>query len=273
MNKYPGIILAVAAALMITSCSSVFSGKDPRNAAAKIKEETPVMRIENETEPEKKSDVKADSQGKQDEAEEAGKDKNITAIQKNMYAISRVHVRSDDSADSASLAMIDKGQRVSVTGESDNGWMRVDYSGKKGYVSKAYLSDTKPEEGSLGLTQASDGIEGNRENSGFPSGKSTKAGTGASAPVRSPGVGTKGTGTTGTKTPVAGTEAGSSQGLGAAGDSGGDGGVKVPTVEASPFTSKPASDAGKAGGPDTVVRPKGANGSGTKPNSQVGPGV
>lgn len=68
----------------------------------------------------------------------------ITSFSKTMYATRSVHVRAGCSTDTEIVSSLKAGQEVHATGESENGWIRVDYTGKPAYVSKSYLSTTKP---------------------------------------------------------------------------------------------------------------------------------
>lgn len=67
----------------------------------------------------------------------------VKEINKTMYAIKAVNVRESYSTDSAILSSLKAGQEVHAAGESDNGWIRIDYSGKTAYVAKSYLSANK----------------------------------------------------------------------------------------------------------------------------------
>ncbi len=54
-----------------------------------------------------------------------------------------VNVRKEPSADHEKLGSLTAGQKVTVTGQADTGWYRIDYNGMEGYVSDKYLSDQK----------------------------------------------------------------------------------------------------------------------------------
>lgn len=64
---------------------------------------------------------------------------------KTMYATKSVRVRESASTDSAVVGGLTPGQDVKATGETSNGWIRVSYNGGSAYVSKSYLSTTKPD--------------------------------------------------------------------------------------------------------------------------------
>ena len=61
-----------------------------------------------------------------------------------MYATTGVNVRASYSSDSEILGGLTKGQAVEITGQTDNGWIRVKFGGKIGYVFADYLSWVKP---------------------------------------------------------------------------------------------------------------------------------
>lgn len=59
------------------------------------------------------------------------------------YAKQKVNVRSGASADYETIGSLNANQKVTVTGQADTGWYRIDYNGKVGYVSGKYLVDQK----------------------------------------------------------------------------------------------------------------------------------
>lgn len=257
MKKYHGIILAAAAALMITSCSSVFAGKEPQNTAAGPKEETPVVKIESGTQPVTQTDEKAGTKRHKADGdpEETGEPGDVSSVSQNMYTTARVHVRSGCSADSASLAVMEKGQQIKVTGKSCNGWIGIDLKGREGYVSKTYVSDTKPETELSEKIPAPEKKQGSEKKGKAPPEKQIKKRTNP-APASGAGKAAEGVGGSDKTSETAVT--------------GSDNAGSAPTVEPSPFTSKPAD--GNGDGPGTVVRPGGKSG-GVSPGAQSGPGV
>lgn len=64
---------------------------------------------------------------------------------KTMYATKSVRVRESASTDAAVVGGLTPGQDVKATGETSNGWIRVSYNGSTAYVSKSYLSTSKPD--------------------------------------------------------------------------------------------------------------------------------
>ncbi len=74
----------------------------------------------------------------------------VTALNKTMYASASVRVRESYSTSSEVLGGLAEGEKIEITGESANGWMRVNYKGHVAYVSKSYLTDTPPATQSAG---------------------------------------------------------------------------------------------------------------------------
>ena len=67
----------------------------------------------------------------------------VTEMSALKYATQTVNVRKGPSADHEKLGSLTAGQKVTVTGQADTGWYRIDYNGMEGYVSDKYLSDQK----------------------------------------------------------------------------------------------------------------------------------
>lgn len=100
MKKYPGIILAMTTAVMITSCSSVLNGGDTKSTeegaaseSVTTEAQTDAIKIENETDPEPFSETEtspdaetsAPSQESKPSETEAMPVYTVTAVQKTMY--------------------------------------------------------------------------------------------------------------------------------------------------------------------------------------------
>lgn len=70
-----------------------------------------------------------------------------------------VRMRAAASTTSSILGVYNTGTEMTITGESGN-WYKVSYSGKDGYVSKDYMTTTKPDNGG-GSTSQTGYIKGN----------------------------------------------------------------------------------------------------------------
>lgn len=172
----------------------------------------------------------------------AAKRYTVTDVKKTMYATASVRVRSSYSTSSSVLAALADGEKVEVTGQVENGWMRVSYKGSVGYVSGGYLSETPP------ATKSSTTATGQ---TGTQTNSSTTAGT---KPSTTTGTGTTPGGTTG---PVAGgnSAGGSTSPGGTTGPSAGtnsgttsSGGTTGPSAGTNSGTTSPGGTTGPSAG-------------------------
>ena len=69
----------------------------------------------------------------------------VREMDKTMYAKQSVNLRSGPSTDYEKIGSLTTNQEVTVTGQANNGWYRIDYNGGVAFVSNNYLSDTKVE--------------------------------------------------------------------------------------------------------------------------------
>lgn len=88
---------------------------------------------------------------KPDEGDEKDDDKNTDKVPGNykevnetVYTTQKVNVRSGPGSSYEKLGSLKKGAKVTRTGIGDNGWSRIEFEGKVGYVYSDYLSKTKP---------------------------------------------------------------------------------------------------------------------------------
>lgn len=67
------------------------------------------------------------------------------AVSKAAYISSNAsaHFRSDPSTSSQSLGKLPKNTKITITGE-ENGWYKVSYNGKEGYISKSLVTEGEP---------------------------------------------------------------------------------------------------------------------------------
>ena len=68
----------------------------------------------------------------------------VEEMSATMYATDAVNVRSGPSVDYDRIGGLQAGDVANVTGRASTGWYRVDYNGKVGYVSSAYLTTEAP---------------------------------------------------------------------------------------------------------------------------------
>ena len=151
----------------------------------------------------------------------------VKDVSKTMYATASVRVRQSYSTSSDVLGALDKGEQVKITGESANGWMRVEYKGQSGFVAKSYLTDTKPAEETKEASKPSGGTGGTTPGGTTPGGTTpggtTSGGTtpGGTTPGGTTSGGTTPGGTTPGGTTPGGTTPGGTTPGGSSGVSGG----------------------------------------------------
>lgn len=270
MRKYPGVLLALTTAVMITSCSSLFQGADEKSTedngtqeTVTAEEETAAIKIESETEEETKAVPETSESAEAEETEAAKKPKEteaakvyaVTAMKKTMYATQPVHVRASYTTKSEVLTSIGTGHKVTVTGMAANGWMRISYQGSEAYIYKKYLSETKPEKESGAA--APDSSAGN-------SGKGNTSSGGSSNGNPSNGSSSNGNASNGGSS----NENSSSP----AGPSAPSGEENIPIVEPSPLTATTApQNTNSTAGPGSYTAPGSGNSSGMI--TAVGPGM
>lgn len=68
----------------------------------------------------------------------------VKSMSGTMYATTEVYVRNAAGTDGAILGSLSTGNTVSVSGYTNNNWIRITYNGHTGYVSSDYLSWNAP---------------------------------------------------------------------------------------------------------------------------------
>ena len=68
----------------------------------------------------------------------------VKSMSGTMYATTEVYVRNAAGTDGAILGSLSTGNTVSVSGYTNNNWIRITYNGQTGYVSSDYLSWNAP---------------------------------------------------------------------------------------------------------------------------------
>ncbi len=68
----------------------------------------------------------------------------VKSMSGTMYATTEVYVRNAAGTDGAILGSLSTGSTVSVSGYTNNNWIRITYNGQTGYVSSDYLSWNAP---------------------------------------------------------------------------------------------------------------------------------
>lgn len=161
----------------------------------------------------------------------------VTAVEKTMYVTQPVHVRASYTTKSEVLTSFGMGQKVSVTGQSANGWMRISYQEGEAYIYKKYLSSSKTE-------------------------RETQEASSAPAPENTP-TGQNGSNSSNTQNP----SVPSSPPVPGGNDN-------IPIVEPAPLTSSAGTqNTNSTAGPGSSTAPGSSNGTGAGRIPSFGPGM
>lgn len=86
----------------------------------------------------------------------------VVEMSATKYAKQSVNIRKGPGTDYEKIGSLTMNQKVTVTGQADNGWYRISYNGGDAYVSNKYLVDNKIE---MNTNEATDN-GGNSDNGG-----------------------------------------------------------------------------------------------------------
>ena len=143
-----GIVVLTAAmfAAAFTGCGSKETSEVPTTEHIESSETIEVPETETEKlATEANETVESETETEVTEIAEAQEEAAFTVkeMSATKYAKQSVNVRKGPSADYEKLGGLSTNQKVTVTGQADNGWYRIEYNGAEGYVSNKYLSDQK----------------------------------------------------------------------------------------------------------------------------------
>lgn len=98
-----------------------------------------------EQQPEKTTEEKTNEQQQQQQQQQQPEQTTQPAVNKAAYISSNAsaHFRSGPSTSSQSLGKLPKNTKITITGE-ENGWYKVSYNGKEGYISKSLVTEGEP---------------------------------------------------------------------------------------------------------------------------------
>lgn len=145
-----GVVAATALAvggsvfLTNTGLALIDQAKAPSQAVQPIEQKETELPITVETFAKTKDsftiNLKNGTDNKNGSAGESATGSQISTSENTMYASGNVNVRSSAGTDGEVLGTIPEGEAVTVTGNTDGGWIEVTYNGKTGYISGNYLS-------------------------------------------------------------------------------------------------------------------------------------
>ena len=166
------LLMAVLTAMTVSVCGcgqkdEMLNNGMPENGteiAAITETEQPTEFIPEETEDAEELQIEA-AVTDTEEIATSQPDSSVKEMSGTKYAKSTVNVRKGPSADTEKLGSLSTNQKVTVTGQAENGWYRIDYNGEAGYVSDKYLVDEK-------VTTASGNSNGGKTNNTGAAGNS-----------------------------------------------------------------------------------------------------
>ncbi|MBD5556840.1 MAG: SH3 domain-containing protein [Roseburia sp.] len=161
------LLMAVLTAMTVSVCGCGQKDETPENGteiAAITDTEQPTEAIPEETEDTEELQIEA-AVTDTEEIATSQPDSSVKEMSATKYAKNTVNVRKGPSADTEKIGSLSANQKVTVTGQAENGWYRIDYNGEAGYVSDKYLVDEK-------VTTASGNSNGGKTNNTGAAGNS-----------------------------------------------------------------------------------------------------
>ena len=126
----------------VTGCGDKETGEVQATEVVEAVVETEAVMPETEVVEEATEEIVAEdtetTEVEETEAQEVA-DYTVKDMSATKYAKQKVNVRSGASTDYEQIGSLNANQKVTVTGQADTGWYRIDYNGKEGYVSDKYL--------------------------------------------------------------------------------------------------------------------------------------
>ena len=140
------VLTATMLASTVTGCGDKETSEGQATEVVEAVVETEAIVLETEVVEEATEEIVAEdtetTEVEETEAQEVA-DYTVKDMSATKYAKQKVNVRSGASTDYEQIGSLNANQKVTVTGQADTGWYRIDYNGKEGYVSDKYLSDQK----------------------------------------------------------------------------------------------------------------------------------
>ncbi|SDB08610.1 SH3 domain-containing protein [Eubacterium oxidoreducens] len=111
-------------------------------------EESTTEETTDETQTEETTDAESTEETTEESTEESTEETSEDSSQEEevtyVYAKTEVNVRKKASIDSKSLGLLKQGKKVQLIEKMDNGWSKVKYKNKTGYIKSKYLTKKKP---------------------------------------------------------------------------------------------------------------------------------
>lgn len=110
----------------------------------------------------------------------------VVEMSATKYAKQSVNIRKGPGTDYEKIGSLTMNQKVTVTGQADNGWYRISYNGGDAYVSNKYLVDNKVEITTNNGGNSNNGEENNNGSNDTTNNSNTDNGGGNNTPTPEP---------------------------------------------------------------------------------------
>ena len=110
----------------------------------------------------------------------------VVEMSATKYAKQSVNIRKGPGTDYEKIGSLTMNQKVTVTGQADNGWYRISYNGGDAYVSDKYLVDNKIETTTNNGGNSNNGEENNNGSNDTTNNSNTDNGGGNNTPTPEP---------------------------------------------------------------------------------------
>lgn len=143
-NRLLTLFLATALATSLIACGGTQTENAVTESTETVAEETEIPEevIEAKDAPEANPDLVEATEVIETEEIEIP-EYIVTEMSATKYAKSSVNVRSGPSSEYDRVGGLSTNQQVTVTGQADTGWYRIDFNGTEAFVSNSYLVDEK----------------------------------------------------------------------------------------------------------------------------------
>lgn len=135
------LAVSIAASMMFTGCAKTEDG------TSETAKESVVATVSTETAKTSETAKTTESVAKESETKTestAPVEVEVTDLDKTMYVTKLINVRSGPHSKYERVTSLKKGQEVHVTGQTSDGWFRLDLDGKEAWCQEKELTDEAP---------------------------------------------------------------------------------------------------------------------------------
>ena len=141
------LAVSIAASMMFTGCAKTEEGTSETSKESVVESVSTETAKTSETTAASETAKTTESAAKESEAKTestASADVEVTELDKTMYVTKLINVRSGPPTKYERVTSLKKGQEVHVTGQTSDGWFRLDLDGKEAWCQEKELTDEAP---------------------------------------------------------------------------------------------------------------------------------